>query len=139
MGTGTTIALWSLLWVVLMAVIAIGVYFLLRRRETTTNYTKGGYPGGQPAATVGPPPSTPSDSIRPLRPEPQPEPEGGQPLPVVEGKMPRIVTYQPRPGSPPRTCHCHGRPLLSGEDVIWWPVPEPKGAVYLICKSEGLP
>lgn len=73
------------------------------------------------------------------QPEPQPQPQGGQPLPVVEGDMPRFVTYYPRPGSAPRTCHCHGRLLLSGEDVLWWPVPEPPGAVYLICKTEDLP
>jgi hypothetical protein len=91
--------------------------------------TVGSYQGGKPASEAGPPPSTPSGTVIP-------EPEGGQRLPIVEGKMPRIMTYNPKPGNPPRYCQCHGRPLLPGEDVIWWPVPEPKGAVYLICGSE---
>jgi hypothetical protein len=59
-------------------------------------------------------------------------------LPVVANDMPRVVTYTPRDGAT-RTCTCHpDRPLRPGQQVMWWPIPQPVGAVLLFCE-DGIP
>lgn len=37
---------------------------------------------------------------------------------IHPSKPPRLVTYNPQPGRPPMTCHCHGRELVPGEEVL---------------------
>lgn len=57
-------------------------------------------------------------------------------MPVDSEHPPSWKTYDPQPGSPTRYCSCHpDRPLVAGQRVLWWPVPNSGGAVHLFCQD----
>lgn len=59
------------------------------------------------------------------------------PLPVDPNNPPRLVSYNPTPGSPQRLCDCHGREIEQGDQVFLWPNPAAEGAMWILCKSVG--
>jgi hypothetical protein len=68
---------------------------------------------------------------------PEPEPEEAA-LPVDPDNPPFPRVYRRRPGREPRFCHCHGRELVDGETVLFWPNPDIEGAFWLVCAPEGM-
>ena len=71
------------------------------------------------------------------KPDPEPEPESMAPIPVDPNNPPVPRTYNRRPGStaPVPKCFCHGRELQSGQQILWWPVPD-SGEVRIYCQRE---
>lgn len=51
---------------------------------------------------------------------------------------PEVQVYQPRPGAPERLCHCHGRPLIAGQQVVIAWRGDVKGAAYIFCEESGI-
>lgn len=65
-------------------------------------------------------------------------PVNNEPLPYDPANPPKEVIYRPRPNTPypPPNCHCHGRPLKDGQQVLLWPVPD-SDEKKIVCKREG--
>ena len=69
--------------------------------------------------------------------DPEPEPDSMAPIPVDPKNPPVPRTYNRRPGStaPVPKCFCHGQELQSGQEILWWPVPN-SGEVKIYCQRE---
>lgn len=67
----------------------------------------------------------------------KPEPVNNEPLPYDPEHPPKEVIYKPRPNSPypAPLCHCHGRPLRTGQRVLLWPVPDSEEK-KIVCQRE---
>jgi hypothetical protein len=57
-------------------------------------------------------------------------PQARKAIPADPDDMPRPWKFNGPPNK--RKCHCHGRFLVPGEEIIWWPRPDlAEGAVEL--------
>lgn len=60
------------------------------------------------------------------------------PLPVDPDNPPTWKYYRPsRRGGPVLRCVCHDRPLVEGQRILWWPLPDSE-AVHILCEDAEL-
>lgn len=61
----------------------------------------------------------------------------GEPaLPIIPSNPPRPIRLGRQNAAEPYDCHICGRVFKVGEWLIWWPIPEPPGAVKRLCIND---